>query len=249
MSEQEVSEKLETLRNLLLSYATGGHVENDEYQRRRAELLKHKVLRDRLPRFVRTCQDLKQFWAFIKQQSDTYEGRRIYLWGEFNPLIEDLATLSEAPPDRRVDAALTKLDSDTLVQAWRDALDRRLTDPDGAITSARSLLESVCKHILDDSDVPYEARTDLPGLYRLTADALQLAPSQQTEDTLRRVLGGCITVVDGVGAMRNALGDAHGRGRSSVKPESRHAELAVNLAGAAATFLVQTWEAKRETAI
>jgi Abortive infection C-terminus len=40
------------------------------------------------------------------------------------------------------------------------------------------------------------------------------------------------------------LSDAHGKGKVPAKPEARHAELAVNLAGAMATFLVQTWEAQ-----
>lgn len=141
------------------------------------------------------------------------------------------------------------LNSDTVIHAWRRALERRLDDPDGAITLARSLLESVCKHILDDAGAQYDNRCDLPKLYRSAADGLQLAPSQQTEDILRRVVGGCVTVVEGIGAMRNVLGDAHGKGKSSLKPEARHAELAVNLAGAAATFLVQTWEASKGRAI
>lgn len=42
--------------------------------------------------------------------------------------------------------------------------------------------------------------------------------------------------------MRNALGDAHGKGQASATPQIRHAELAVNLAGAMAVFLVQSWE-------
>jgi hypothetical protein len=42
-------------------------------------------------------------------------------------------------------------------------------------------------------------------------------------------------------AIRNRVGDAHGQGRRPVKPKSRHAELAVNLAGTMASFLVSTW--------
>lgn len=117
-----------------------------------------------------------------------------------------------------------------------------MDDPDGAITSARALIESVCKHILDEAGVPYEDKFDIPKLYRVTAEELNLAPSQQTEAILRQVTGGCSAVVEGIGAMRNALGDAHGKGQSSARPESRHAELAVNLAGSLALFLIETWE-------
>ena len=33
----------------------------------------------------------------------------------------------------------------------------------------------------------------------------------------------------------------HGKGRLPVKPKARHAELAVNLAGTMAMFLISTW--------
>ena len=49
-------------------------------------------------------------------------------------------------------------------------------------------------------------------------------------------------MVEGLGAFRNREGDAHGRGRLNVKPLSRHAALAVNLAGSLASFLIETWE-------
>ena len=50
---------------------------------------------------------------------------------------------------------------------WEKALGRRHTDPDGAITTARTLLETVCKRILDEAgDVRIQAEEDLPALYR-----------------------------------------------------------------------------------
>ncbi|MGD0462087.1 MAG: abortive infection family protein [Tepidisphaeraceae bacterium] len=43
----------------------------------------------------------------------------------------------------------------------------------------------------------------------------------------------------------NRLSDAHGRRKTAARPLARHAELAVNLAGAMATFLVATLEARK----
>ena len=40
--------------------------------------------------------------------------------------------------------------------------------------------------------------------------------------------------------MRNALSDAHGRGKRSVGPAPRHAKLAVNAGFAIAGFLIDT---------
>ena len=246
---QEISEKIETFQNLLISYATGGQVADGEYRRLRSELISDYSLRDKLPRFARTCSDLKQFWSFIKQKSSTYQGRREFLWQEFRPLLDEFEGISHAPSDKGVAETLTLLNSDSIHESWRTALERRLDDPDGAITAARTILESVCKHILDKMEIEYPEHSNLPKLYKLTAQSLSVAPSQQTEPVFRQVLGGCTAVVEGIGAIRNALGDAHGKGRSFVKPDLRHAELAVNLAGATATFLLQTWEEKDKSTI
>ena len=245
-SKDNVLETLEFFQNLLISYATGGQVTERQYRQLRTQLVTDSCIRERLPRFVRTCSDLKQFWSFIKRESSTYQGRRESLWGEFGPLLSELEGASQAPSDSAVTEALTVLNSDTVHESWRTALERRLDDPDGAITAARTLLETVCKHILDAAGVQYQEHADLPKLYKLTAESLQLAPRKQTELIFRQVLGGCTAVVEGIGAIRNALGDAHGKGQSFVKPDPSHAELAVNLAGAMATFLVQTWESKRK---
>ena len=111
---------------------------------------------------------------------------------------------------------------------------------------ARTLIETVCKHILDEQKVSYSDTDDLPKLYRLTADSLNLSPSQHTEQLFRQILGGCQTVIEGLGAMRNRHSDAHGTGKAGVRPASRHAELAVNLAGTMATFLLATWGSKQK---
>ena len=50
---------------------------------------------------------------------------------------------------------------------------------------------------------------------------------------------------NGLGTLRNKHGDAHRAGSRSIKPKPRHAELAVNLAGTMAIFLVQTYESNK----
>nr|WP_237906993.1 abortive infection family protein [Azospirillum brasilense] len=61
----------------------------------------------------------------------------------------------------------------------------------------------------------------------------------------KTILGNCQNVVNSLASIRNKLSDAHGRGRKAVRPSARHAELAVNLAGTVATFLVSTWRARQ----
>lgn len=134
-------------------------------------------------------------------------------------------------------------------EIWAKALARRIDDPANAITLARTLLESVCKIILDGTSTKYSARLPLPELYKLTAKALIVAPTPTTEEIFSKMLAACTDVVWGVGMLRNSLSDAHGRGLSGASgtPDWRHAELAINLAGAMATYLLAIWENRQPT--
>ena len=226
---------------MLVARATGSFPDDAEYRRLRQALVADDLTGQRLPRFVRTCRDLGQFWGYIKGRSDTYQGRREHIWEAFRGLLDSLEGSAVTPSDPKVSESLESLDADAVAAQWRRALERRSSDPEGAITAARTLLESVCKHILDDLHVPYSADGDLPALYKLTAETLNLAPSQYTEEVFKRILGGCHTVVNGLASVRNRLSDSHGHGRAAARPAPRHAELAVNLAGAVSSFLVATW--------
>lgn len=242
----ELLEQAETLQNLLVSHATGGHESDADYRQLRQVFLSDPALERLLPKFVRTCRTLYQFWEFIKHEFAHYAQRRQYIWGEFAPLLETLERGGLNPSDEPVSEALAQFDAAHVHSVWSKSLDRRETDPEGAITAARTLLETVCKHILDDFGVEYDDTDNLPKLYRTTAESLDLAPSQHTEKVFRQILGGCTAVVEGLGSLRNKLSDSHGKGRRPIKPAPRHAELAVNLAGATATFLVSTWKNRKE---
>lgn len=244
----DLSEEVESLQNLLLAQATGRSADNEEYVRLRQLVLAQPTIEELIPRFLRTCRDSFQFWQFIKYEYGSYRERREFLWKEFRPILELLERGGPTPSDGEVTAKLETVDAAHVQAAWAKALDRRNGDPEGAITAARTLLESVCKHILDEARQPYDDGADLPQLYKRTAEFLNLAPSQHTEKIVKQILGGCAAVVEGLGAMRNKLSDSHGKGRSGVKPAPRHAELAVNLAGATAAFLLATWTARNEAA-
>jgi hypothetical protein len=82
-------------------------------------------------------------------------------------------------------------------------------------------------------------------LYKETARRLRLDPDRYADDSLKQLLRGCVTAVDGLAAVRNRLGDAHGKGEDHPVPARLHAELAVNLAGTMAMFLISVWEESR----
>jgi hypothetical protein len=227
-------------QSLLISQATEGVEDDAEYRRLRQNLLELASVKDLVPQFVKVNRTVDQFWEFIKHKFRSYKERRDFIYTSFQPI---LGRLEDSPaPRREVQEVLEAVDSEAIVAAWNKALDRRANDPYGATTSARTLLETVCKHILDEGGVAYASGDDLPKLYNLTCQQLNLAPSQHAEDVFKRILGGCTSVVEGLGALRNRLGDAHGQGRRPVRPAPRHAGLAVNLAGSMAMFLIETWK-------
>ena len=79
-----------------------------------------------------------------------------------------------APGVMPITTALEEFDLDHVHAAWQKALDRRLNDPEGAITAARMLLETVCKYILDEAVFIYPDNADLPKLWALAAELLNL---------------------------------------------------------------------------
>ena len=238
---KNLSIQAEALQNLLVARATG--TEESEADFTKLRLIIEKIPKS--PDYLKTCRTLTQFWQFIKGTFPTYAERREYIWSSFRPLLESLDDTLIYPSDTAVTNALLFTGSESIKSAWSKALDRRFNDPEGAITSARTLLEAMCKHILDKNNVAYGDAPDLNKLYNLTSEQLGIAPSQHTEQIFKQILGGCTSVVQGLGALRNKVSDAHGQGVNKIKPDTRHAELAVNLAGALAMFLTSTWDNKR----
>ena len=240
--EGEFLVKMIALQDGLIAWATGDPFDDVTYSRYRGELLSRHDLRHLVPSFVKKYRGFAQFWGWIKVQEGTYAARRRLIWDAFHPLIDHLERGNRIPSDDPISASLASLDAEAVEHVWRKALGRRVHDPEGAITLAKSLLETVCKHILDALDVEYDARADLPKLWSLASEQLKLSPRQHREEVFRKILGNCHAIVGNLAAVRNKLGDAHGHGRRPVKPQTRHAELAVNLAGTMASFLVTTWE-------
>ena len=155
-------EKAQYLQGLLINLATGNGAENAEYLELRQYFLDNPATRSLLPSWVRTNRDLSQFWQFIKFKFSTYAERRTFIWDEFTHLLEFLETGSKTPSDRTVSEVLKRFNPESVQIVWKKALDRRQSDPEGAITAARTLLETICKHILDEKGIECTNKTDLP---------------------------------------------------------------------------------------
>jgi hypothetical protein len=251
MPEQSVAlyALAQELRALCEKRATEGRLHDDDDRRfvaLRKKIMTSALCSGRAPGFLASVHTANDFWSYIQPQFKTYAERRRFLGEQFQPLLAFLegAETSSASPSTII---LDRLNSEHVRHAWQAAASRIESDPEGAMTAARTLVETVCKHLLDSLGAAYGETDDLPGLYRLVAQSMNLAPSQHTVQVFKQILGGCTAVVEGLGAVRNRLGDAHGKGRMAVRPHARHAELVVNLALSMSLFLVRTWEARSAT--
>lgn len=185
---------------------------------------------------------LQQQKAFLLELCE-YDGRTKYGMPGDEQLekLRSLLLADGSPGASAASEGLAKLENwQAVTKSWTAALVKVTTDPDGAITATRTTLESICKHICDERDVYYEDGWDLSKLYKATASAMEVSPDQHTEQIIKQILSGAATVVGGLAGMRNALSDAHGRGKRSVGPAPRHAKLAVNAGFAVAGFLIDT---------
>lgn len=149
MTTQELSERIESLQNLMIAVATGGTGDAREYGILRQEIVDHSLLKDIAPRFLRTCRTTAQFWQFIKYEYRSYTERREFIWDSFRPLFERIEGGAAAPSDQSVALAMEKFDADTVHRLWTKAMERRETDPEGAITLGLGMLES------DESEIEF----------------------------------------------------------------------------------------------
>lgn len=118
-------------------------------------------------------------------------------------------------------------------------------DPPAAIASAKELVETTCKVILDAYRVEYTRRDEVMDLYKKLSKALELRAadipeSRRGSEAAQQALRSLVSVVQSLAELRNELGLGHGR--SGPHPGNlRHARLAFNAATTVVEFLLDTW--------
>ncbi|WP_167883699.1 abortive infection family protein, partial [Leptospira selangorensis] len=245
MTEKSYNPKdiLERLQKACIDNATGSS-SYETYEEERSSALSNLLLSKMLPDWVVGNRYGSQYWNFIKSKFPTYKERRNFIYNEFSPIFDYIEKSGIYPISESFEELLKVCNSPNLEIVWRKCIERRINDPEGAITSARTLLESTCIYILEMLNEIPDKSGDLQRLYKQLAKSMNLAPDMYHEQVFKQILSGCGTVVDGLAGLRNKLGDAHGQETKQVKPSKRHAELAVNLSGTLCSFLISTYEEK-----
>ncbi len=187
---------------------------------------------------VRVLAHLNAALAFDDLELRNAGGRiRLVTRGRATPIVADLAARAET------------FDFDTVRRDLDRAMESADGDPEDAVTAACSIIESMCRSVLIELDLPLPAKLDISGLYKAVRGPLGLSPEREDfapeiADDVRKVLSGLATTIEGVGNLRTHGGDAHGRERGYRRIDARIARLAIHAASTAAVFILETWQHK-----
>ncbi len=121
------------------------------------------------------------------------------------------------------------------------------TDPDLAIGTAKDLIESCCKSLLEKIHGERPDDSDFPDLVRQTVKALKLTRNDISDaskgaETIRVLLSNLSAITRGINELRNLYGTGHGRSGGHRGLEPRHARLVVTAAVGFVVFVADTYE-------
>lgn len=117
------------------------------------------------------------------------------------------------------------------------------TDPEQAMGSASSILESICKGILERLNKLLPKDQTLKSLIKATYGAMDLSPDSHADHDIKQVLGGIANAAIGIGAIRTKYSSFHGRTDTQKKYRltARHARLTVGSSAVLGCFLIETY--------
>lgn len=228
------------------------YLEDEDYKQARIVILKlskeHEIS---LPPIFKDCRTVEEFIQYISNDYNSSIGDNLsYISTLFNPFIDyvDMQNIEvkiihikcEVPKELNYNHILED------IVKCEDRIDNG--DYSGALTSAKSLIEGVCKEILFSIEgKEVEVKPSLPELFKDVRTHLNLDPSNKAlQKPLKEVISGLIKVVHGLNEARNISGDTHTR---KGKPSLHHALLVVNSAKTVVNFLFHTYEYQRNMGI
>ena len=104
------------------------------------------------------------------------------------------------------------------------------TDTDLAIGTAKELIETVCKSILKANSKDFDPNWNLGRLLKETTNSLDFKPRHaenpdKAETSIKQILGGLSSIVQGIGELRNSYGTGHGKNADFKGLEAKYAKL------------------------
>ena len=155
---------------------------------------------------------------------------------------------------QRIKAVAATLDSDSLYEDLRRLERIGDSEPGEAIALAKEIVESCCKLILDDRNVEYSEKAEIPELLKLLRKEIRIMPdgiddNAKGANEIRGILTSLANIAHSLAPLRNAYGKGHGRGREFKGLQPRHARLAIGAASTFVDFVLDRHQSQTSTAI
>ncbi|MEB2263611.1 abortive infection family protein [Priestia megaterium] len=233
-------------------YNNYAHMKNnlDHENFRKARIIIRKLSQEggiEIPSFIKVCRTIEEAIEDLFSDEQPANVQVNYVSQQFNQYID---ILEEQSIDVKIVHVECEIPNGLTFESILEAVEKcenRINNDDysGAVTSAKTLVEGVCKEILHKfPSVSVNNKMDLPALFTKVRQSLNLNPSDPDLDkSLKEVLSGLIKIVNGITEIRNMHGDSH---LPKYKIDRHHALIVVNSAKTVVTFLFNTYEYQLE---
>jgi Abortive infection C-terminus len=135
---------------------------------------------------------------------------------------------------------------DSVLEDFNRALKNIDNDPEQAIASSSSTLESICKAIIELEKKTLPKKKAIGTLLSDVIEIVNFNPNSHSDVEIKRILSGIRNVILGIGAMRTGFSSAHGHGIKKYKLSKRHVRLLVNSMITFGTFILESYIEKRK---
>ncbi|WP_394122228.1 abortive infection family protein [Planococcus donghaensis] len=223
-------------------------VSNDEF--RECIMIIKKIALEKgeeIPYFLSGCRTVEEFLRKVYIEIDSRNEMLEVISNAFNPYIFYLEENMYEVEIVKVNVDFPKILTYVGIVRDLDNCDSRIEKGDysGAITSAKTLVEGVCKELLtilgEDTS---NAGEKFPKLVTRTLNTLNLDASNEAfTNQLKEIVNGLNKTIVGLNEVRNTMGDSHSK---TFNPSFHHAVLAVNSAKTVTSFLFHTYEYQKE---
>jgi hypothetical protein len=153
---------------------------------------------DNFPRLIKKYDTLHYLWWVLNKdyahQNNTDPVTRIY--SDFEPIVEYLDDKKYKQNTKKIIPLEALISNENIQNTVKEARQRIIDrdDFEGAITSARTLVEGILKELYRELKSEDPLESDLPGLYKLIVPLLNLDISEDLDKRLKKILSGLYSV-------------------------------------------------------
>lgn len=200
-----------------------------------------------VPNGLKDCRSVEEFIDFLCYDNSPFGENISYINSLFNPFIDYVEMKNIDVKVIHIECEVPRELSYSHILEDITKSENRIDSGDysGAITSAKSLIEGVCKEIIFKIErEEITGSPTLPELFKQVRILLNLDPGNESlQKSLKQVISGLIQVVHGLNEVRNKSGDSHSR---KINPSLHHALLVVNSSKIVVNFMFHTYEYQRK---